>query len=108
MSALTKESLIEAAKVRTTAAKRQVGVAKADLEAANSELDVALAEGRTAKVRVAREHTRSAETAVVEAAKEMAVVEQLLDVPPSANPSIRTSGQGTSDLLQHLGDKKAE
>ena len=98
MSALTKDSLIEAARVRTTAAKRQVVVAKADLAAANTELDVALAEGRTAKVRVAREHTRSAETAVVEAAKEMTVVEHLLDVGPPKNSSTRSSGQGTPGL----------
>lgn len=108
MSALTKESLIEAAKVRTKAAKRQVGVAKADLAVANGELDAALAEGKTAKVRVAREHTRSAEAAVIEAAKEMNVVEGLLDVGPPANPSAPTSGQGTADLLKHLGGKKPQ
>ena len=91
MSALTKDSLMEAARVRATAAKRQVTVAKADLAAANTELDVALAEGRTAKVRVAREHTRSAETAVVEAAKEIKVVEHSLDVGPPKNATTHTS-----------------
>ncbi|MBA3774340.1 MAG: hypothetical protein H0X13_18190 [Ramlibacter sp.] len=109
--ALSKESLIEAAKVRTRAAKRQVGAAKADLAVANSELDTALAEGKTAKVRVAREHTRDAEVAVSEAAKNMDVVEGLLDMDnsgPPANPSAPTSGEGTNDLLKHLGGKKAK
>jgi hypothetical protein len=108
MSALTQQSLIEAARVRTKAAKRQVGVAKTDLAVANGELDAALTEGKTAKVRVAREHTRSAEAAVLEAAKEMNVVEGLLDAGPPANPSAPASGQGTSDLLKHLGGKKSQ
>jgi hypothetical protein len=94
--ALTKESLIEAAQVRAQSARRQARSAKADLKTANSELDEAITAGKPAKVRVAREHTRSAEIAITEAAENMGKVEGLLDLangsPSSSVPLVKKPG----------------
>lgn len=85
--ALTKASLMEAAQTKAKTAKRQAQAARADLSVANCELDEAIAEGKPAKVRVARAHTRSAEEAISDAADNMGKVEGLLELA-NASPSL--------------------